>query len=69
MKNKEQKRLVIEIDNGEKPADCMVRITDKANALLEDVMKKSNRSKSFLASKMLEYAYEFISYYEDGEEV
>ena len=35
MKNKEQKRLVIEID----------------------------------ASKMLEYAYEFISYYEDGEEV
>ena len=59
------KELIIEVDNGERPADLVVRISNKANALLEDVAKKSKRSKSYIASKMIEYAYNYIKY--DGE--
>ena len=57
-----QTPLVIEIDNGERETGVVVRVNDKANALLEDVAKKSKRSKSYIASKMIEYAYEFVEY-------
>lgn len=57
-----QPSLVIEIDNGEREIGVVVRVNDKANALLEDVIKKSKKSKSYVASKMIEYAYEFIEY-------
>lgn len=66
--SKEKKKLVIEIDNGEKGSDAIVRINDKANALLEDVAKKSKRSKQYIASKMIEYAYEFIEYLDDEQD-
>lgn len=63
MKSKNnQAPLVIEIDNGEHETGVVVRANDKANALLEDVAKKSKRSKSYIASKMIEYAYEFVEY-------
>ena len=63
MKSKNnQTPLVIEIDNGERETGVVVRVNDKANALLEDVAKKSKRSKSYIASKMIEYAYEFVEY-------
>lgn len=45
----------------------VVRVNDKANALLEDVSKRSKKSKSYVASKMIEYAYEFVEYLEGGE--
>ena len=59
---KNQSPLVIEIDNGERETGVVIRVSDKANALLEDVTKKSKKSKSYIASKMIEYAYEFIEY-------
>jgi small nuclear ribonucleoprotein (snRNP)-like protein len=59
-----QKPLIIEVDNGEREGGTVIRITDKANALLEDVSKKSKRSKQYIASRMIEYAYEFIQYEE-----
>ena len=63
MKSKNnQSPLVIEIDNGERETGVVVRVNDKANALLEDVAKKYKRSKSYIASKMIEYAYEFVEY-------
>jgi small nuclear ribonucleoprotein (snRNP)-like protein len=59
---KNQSPLVIEIDNGERETGVVIRVSDKANALLEDVTKKSKKSKSYIASKMIEYAYEYIEY-------
>lgn len=59
-----QKPLIIEVDNGEREDGTVIRISDKANALLEDVSKKSKRSKQYVASRMIEYAYEFIQYEE-----
>ena len=54
------KKLIIEVDNGEREPGIVVRVSDKANALLEDVAKKSKRSKAYVASKMIEFAYEFV---------
>jgi hypothetical protein len=61
--NNNQKKLVIEIDKN----NVAVKISNKANALLEDVAKKSNKSKNYIASRMIEYAYEFVEYLEGGE--
>lgn len=64
---KEEKKLIIEIDNGERETGIVVRVSDKANALLEDVAKKSKRSKQYVVSRMIEFAYEYIEY-SDSEE-
>ena len=39
-------------------SDVSVRVSRKANALIEEVSKLSGQSKSFVASKMIEFAYE-----------
>ena len=65
---KKQNPLIITIDNGERETGLVVRVSDKANALLEDVAKKSRRSKQYVASKMIEYAFEYVQYSEDEEE-
>lgn len=59
-----QKPLIIAVDNGERESGTVIRVSDIANVLLEDVSKKSKRSKQYVASKMIEYAYEFIQYEE-----
>lgn len=59
-----QKPLIIAVDNGERESGTVIRISDIANVFLEDVAKKSKRSKQYVASKMIEYAYEFIQYEE-----
>ena len=64
---KEEKKLIIEIDNGERETGIVVRVSDKENALLEDVAKKSKRSKQYVVSRMIEFAYEYIEY-SDSEE-
>lgn len=63
-KAKDNRPLVIEIDNGERSEGVVIRISDKANALLESVAKKSKRSKQYVASRMIEYAFEFVEYSE-----
>lgn len=65
---KKQEPLVITIDNGARETGVVVRVSDRANALLEDVAKKSKRSKQYVISKMIEYAYEFVEYSEYEEE-
>lgn len=57
-----RKKLIIEVDNGNRDSGYIVRISERANALLEDCAKRSNRSKSYIASKMIEYAYNFVEY-------
>ena len=54
------KKLIIEVDNSEREPGIVVRVSDKANALLEDVAQRSKRSKAYVASKMIEFAYEFV---------
>ena len=60
-----KQKLIISVDNGEREPGNIVRINDKANALIEDIAKKAKRSKAYVASKMIEFAYEFV---EIGEE-
>lgn len=51
--------------------NALVRISGKVNALLEDVSKRSGRSKTNIANMMLEYAYDNIQFVEaadDGKE-
>lgn len=60
-----KQKLIISVDNGEREPGNIVRINDKANALIEDIAKKTKRSKAYVASKMIEFAYEFV---EIGEE-
>ena len=62
MSKREQKPLVIEVDKGERESGSIIRVSEKANALLDSVAKKSNRSKQYVASKMIEYAFEFVEY-------
>ena len=38
----------------------MVRVTPKAYALVTDIAQKSGRSKAYIASKMIEFAYDHI---------
>lgn len=41
-------------------SDVKIRVSRKANALIEEIAKESGQSKSFIASRMIEYAYDFI---------
>ena len=67
-KKSNQTPLIIEIDRSEQKDGICIRVNEKANALLEDVAKKSKRTKQYIASKMIEYAYEFVEYAEYEEE-
>ena len=60
-----KQKLIISVDNGEREPGNIVRINDKANALIEDIAKKTKRSKAYVASKMIEFAYEFIEISEE----
>lgn len=54
-------KLKIEvIKDTEKVNDIMVRVTPKAYALVTDIAQKSGRSKAYIASKMIEFAYDHI---------
>lgn len=63
----EKPKLIIEADNGEKEQGTIVRISQKANALIEDIAKKSGRSKSYIASKMIEFAFDYIKIEGDAD--
>lgn len=63
----EKPKLIIEADNGEKEQGTIVRISQKANALIEDIAKKSGRSKSYIASKMIEFAFDYITIEGDAD--
>lgn len=39
-------------------SDVQVRVSRKANALIEEIAKMSGQSKSYVASRMIEFAYE-----------
>lgn len=45
----------------------VVRVSKKVYALLEGLASKSGRSRSYIANKMIEYAFDFVQI-EDEEE-
>ncbi len=50
-----EEKLVIQAPNS---SDVSVRVSRKANALIEEIAKLSGQSKSYVASRMIEFAYE-----------
>jgi len=55
-------KLLIEVETGENDYVLSTRISRKANALLDDVVKRSGRGKAYIASKLIEFAYDHIEY-------
>ena len=58
-----QKPLLIEV-NAKREEGVSIKITEEANELLENVARATKRSKRYIASKMIEYAYKYIQYEE-----
>ena len=58
---KEAEKLIITkpVDKAETQG-CMLRVNEKAYALLTDLAAKSGRSRSYIANLMIEYAYERV---------
>lgn len=48
-------KLIITAPNN---GDIQIRVSRRANALIEEVAKLSGQSKSYVASRMIEFAYE-----------
>lgn len=58
MKSKENDKLIIPKAESGGDNELMVRISRKANALIEEIAKKSGQPKSFVASRMIEFAFD-----------
>lgn len=61
-------KLIIEVENGEKEQDVIVRISKKASTLVDDIAKKSGRSKCYIVSKMVEFSYDYVKIQEPSDE-
>lgn len=59
-------KLIIEVKTS-KQSGCIINISQKANALLDEIVKKSGNSKSSIASRLIEYAYEHVEYDNDSD--
>ena len=53
-------KLIIEADNGDKEQCSIIRVSNKANTLIDEIVKISGRSKVFIATKMIEFAFDYI---------
>lgn len=60
-------KLIIEVKTS-KQSGCIINISQKANALLDEIVKKSGNSKSSIASRLIEFAYERVEYDDGAEE-
>lgn len=54
-------KLTIPRINKEDLYGCTIRLTNKADALLQDIADRSGRTKRFIASKMIEFAYQYVA--------
>ena len=61
------KKLIITKEDT-KETDICVRIGRKANALVDDIVKKSGRSKTFILNRMVEFAYDYIEIESEDED-
>lgn len=51
-------KLIITADKEEKNTSTLIRVSNKANALVDDLAKRSGRSKVYILGKLIEFAYE-----------
>lgn len=57
------------VTSGSSGSDVMLRVSRKANALIEEIAKESGQSKAYIASRMIEYAYDFTVIDDEEKEV
>lgn len=60
-------KLTIPKAKDESDRDITIWIGRKANALLDEIVKKSGQSKNYVASRMIEYAYDHTEVPDDDE--
>lgn len=63
----EDKLIIPKLEENATSSDVMVRVSRKANALIEEIAKQSGQSKAFVASRMIEFAFDRVEVREDGE--
>lgn len=65
---KPQKLIITKPVEKNEPTGQMVRVSQKSYALLESLAKESGRSRSYIANKMIEFAFERVEICEEVEE-
>lgn len=58
MRHMSEKLIITKPAEPKEGAGQVVRVSPKAYALLEDLAAKSGRSRSYIANKMIEFAYD-----------
>lgn len=53
-------KLIIPMIDDADTYGTTIRLTNKADALLDAIAQKSGRTKRFIASKMIEFAFDFV---------
>ena len=61
-------KLIIEAEKEEENKSTFIRVSNKANALVADLAKRSGRSKVYIAGKLIEFAYEHAVIAGDDEQ-
>lgn len=51
-------KLIIPKAGTDATSEVMIRVSKKANVLIEEIAKQSGQSKAYVASKMIEYAFD-----------
>lgn len=51
-------KMIIQKAGTDATSEVMVRVSKKANLLIEEIAKQSGQSKAFVASCMIEYAFD-----------
>ncbi len=65
---KPQKLIITKPVEKREQTGQMVRVSQKAYALLESLAKESGRSRSYIANKMIEFAFDRVEICEGDED-
>lgn len=65
---KPQKLIITKPNEKKETTGQMLRVSTKAYALLESLSKESGRSRSYIANKMIEFAFDRVEIREEGDE-
>lgn len=65
---KREKLIITKPVDKSETQGCMLRVNEKAYALLTDLAGKTGRSRSYIANKMIEYAYDSVQIMEAEED-
>ncbi len=51
-----------------KSEGIVIKINDKSNQMLEYIIKRTGKSKTFVANRLIEFAYKYVEVVDDDEE-